>query len=910
MVYDGVSWQLFPLPNKTIVRFIAFDNNGRLYAGGQDELGYFEPDKNGSLTFTSLVNRIDPADRQFADIWNIAIPDDDDVFFRSTSRIFYFHKGKITVYRPQTSWEFSGLFGKQVIAQDESEGILLFDNGKWKPLISQQALPKNFKITGIISFQGGSLITTLQSGLYTLVQSTLTPFFLKGMGVNNTQYFTCAQQLQGKQILLGTYDNGIIHADIGGNIIGTFSKNNSLLNNDVKCIFTDSRNNIWAGLDNGISYLRWSDAVKKINPNVFNGAAGYSSAILNSKIYFALANGIYSMPVNHGEDISLRYAAPEKIAGGLSWRVNAVKGHLFAGRDDGLYEVMGNKLVEIDGRTGYWMVEPLSASSEPLRLAAGNYLGVSFFNESGKAFLPGGELAGINASSRFVAYDSALKIIWVSHPYRGVYKISLTNQSAKLFTAKEGLPSDLDNHIFSVAGKVVAATVKGIYVYNINNDRFEPSAYYRKIFGDMSLRYLQDDKNGNIWFVHEKKLGVVDYAKKSIIYFPELSGKILSGFEHVLPVDSLNILVGSVDGFLHINYEQYKKNAYTPQVYISRVTAKNRKDSLLYGGFEPSVTPSEKSEIKLGYRWSSFHFEFASSSYEMTGFMEYSWQLKGFDKDWSDWSKTTYKDYTNIPHGDYIFQVKARNNLGAESVIATLPFTVTPAWYESILARIIYVLAALFLLYSLWQWRERKLHKQQEEKMREERKRFEEEQKQMETEHQLAIEQSEKEMIRLKNEKLEAEIEFKNAELASTAMNLVQKKEFLVKLKEELNRMKQPQAPGPGAIETAELNKLVRSLAEQLNAGDEWEQFSLLFNKLHRDYLVTLKEKYPGLTAHDLKLCAYLRMNLSSKEIAHLMSISVRGVEISRYRLRKKLEIPPKEDLFQFLLKIDSGMKT
>jgi DNA-binding CsgD family transcriptional regulator len=73
---------------------------------------------------------------------------------------------------------------------------------------------------------------------------------------------------------------------------------------------------------------------------------------------------------------------------------------------------------------------------------------------------------------------------------------------------------------------------------------------------------------------------------------------------------------------------------------------------------------------------------------------------------------------------------------------------------------------------------------------------------------------------------------------------------------------------------------------------------------VHSDFLFTLKEKYPDLKAHELKLCAYLRMNLSSKEIAQLMSISVRGVEISRYRLRKKLDIPTETNLFQFLFDI------
>jgi DNA-binding CsgD family transcriptional regulator len=76
---------------------------------------------------------------------------------------------------------------------------------------------------------------------------------------------------------------------------------------------------------------------------------------------------------------------------------------------------------------------------------------------------------------------------------------------------------------------------------------------------------------------------------------------------------------------------------------------------------------------------------------------------------------------------------------------------------------------------------------------------------------------------------------------------------------------------------------------------------------VHNDFLILLKEKYPSLKPHELKLCAFLRMNLSSKEIAGLMNISVRGVEISRYRVRKKLQIPTEVNLAEFLLSIDGS---
>ncbi len=904
LVYDGVSWKTIPLPNKTIVRFIAFDKKGRLYAGGQDELGYFEPGNQGQLIYTSLLKLIPKNDLDFADIWNIAIVDE-EVFFRSTTRIFHFHDGKVSVYTSAAGWDFLGIDGNQVIAQDKSKGIVVFRSGGWSTINAKENLPTNFKITSITPYLAGSLITTVQNGLFLFSQSTLVPFLLNGNGVSNNQYFTSSIEISNDNILVGTYDNGIIQADKSGNVVGTYTKGNNLLSNDVKYVFADRHQNIWAALDNGISFLGWNDAVKKISPNVFNGAAGYSSACFKNQLYFALANGVYHLSVNANDDISQYTASPTKLTDGLSWHLDTIKNHLFLGTDNGLYEVVNNSLIQLDGNSGYWMVKPMTINAEPYSIVGGNYEGISFFTESDNGFQLAATSLQVNASSRFVVYDSTLNAVWVSHPYRGVFKINLIDKSVKVYTAENGLPSNLDNHVFSIANQTVVATTEGIYTYNTSTNKFEASPFFKKIFGNISIRYINVDAEGNLWFVHEKQLGMVEKDKNEIVYISELTGKVLSGFENIFPMNRKNIIVASADGFFHINFEKYTANAYKPEVFISKAVAKNIKDSLLFSGFEYLNDPKQILESKISYKWNSFHFEYASAAFETADNMEYSFQLEGFDDDWSGWSKTTFKDYTNIPPGDYSFMVKARNNLGAESAIAVYPITISPAWYDSVLAWIVYVLAFIFALYYFWKWRETKLKRKQELKMIAQRKKYEEEQKQITTMHQLELEQSEKEMIRIRNEKLEAEIEFKNAELASTAMNLVQKKEFLVKFKDELNRLKQPQASGLGSIETADINKLLRSLAEQLNEGDEWEQFSLLFNKLHRDYLLTLKKKYPGITAHELKLCAYLRMNLSTKEIAHLMSISVRGVEIGRYRLRKKLEIPAKEDLFQFLLQVD-----
>src|SRR5205085_4161530 len=138
-------------------------------------------------------------------------------------------------------------------------------------------------------------------------------------------------------------------------------------------------------------------------------------------------------------------------------------------------------------------------------------------------------------------------------------------------------------------------------------------------------------------------------------------------------------------------------------------------------------------------------------------------------------------------------------------------------------------------------------------------------------------------------------INYKNKELAGATMNLVQKGELMGKIKDELMRLLKNLGNDES---TRNFKKVIKMMTEDEKFEQDWEHFSLHFDRVHGDFLTALKNKFPNITPSELKLCAYLRMNLSTKEIAQLMNISVRGVEVSRYRLRKKLQIPSEVNLF------------
>jgi DNA-binding CsgD family transcriptional regulator len=206
------------------------------------------------------------------------------------------------------------------------------------------------------------------------------------------------------------------------------------------------------------------------------------------------------------------------------------------------------------------------------------------------------------------------------------------------------------------------------------------------------------------------------------------------------------------------------------------------------------------------------------------------------------------------------------------------------------------------ILYWFYKNQQHKYRKREALKLLQQQLRYAEEQKQLQIMHELQMGKREKEIIELKNEKLQADIEHKNSQLASTAMNLVRKMEIFSKIKDDLNAFKNNEEHKPAS---KELQKIIRLIDSELDVTQEWEQFTDHFDQVHSNFLKKLKEQYPDLSPTELKMAAYLRLNLTSKEIAHLMSISIRGVETGRYRLRKKLGLTSNEtSLYDFLISI------
>ncbi len=892
LTFDGAYWKKYPLPNLTIIRSILVTDNGRVYVGAQGEIGHFEPGEKGELLYHSLNTLIPENEKDFADVWDV-VPYKGDIFFRAHKRILQLKDNKITAYS-HPSWSFLGEVNGRLICKAFEKGLLLFQNQRWTPFLKNDIIPDEAQITSLVRLdESSALISTLTHGFYILKKDELTPFRTADMDRIAEKNPYHARVINDGQIAIATNLGGFVIINKEGKIIRELSRKDGLQTNNVLCTFIDRDQNIWLGLNSGIDFIAYNTNIKHIYPDYQERNAGHAAIIHRAQLYLGTPVGLFKAPVPEKGDISLGKGDFTLVPGtrGQVWNVSVINDQLMMGHNDGLFIVTENGARRLDGPSGVWNFFPLSNILPSPVFIAGTYNGINFYNYHNGNF----SNPSVNThfeSARYVVIDN--NIAWVAHPYKGLFKVTLNqgrNPSYKVFEDKHNILSLNRNHIFKIKNRIVLSNDNGFFEYNAHMDDFEESTFFKNIFSSTPVQYLVEDDTGNIWFVSNKRPGVVDFSGDSfqIVHFPELNDHIMgNGFEFVYPHDVQNVLIAGEEGFYHINYEQYKTRKKQAPLVLSMVSIIDKADGLLYGGFGEAVS------AKIDHAGNSLHFGFSSPAFGERAGIEYSSFLEGQDRDWSVWSGKNERDFIQLSPGNYTFHVKTRSHEGWESDVVSYAFTILPPWYRTIPAYAAYLLLLILLILALERWQRKKLAAQQQK--------HEAERKQMEYLHQLELDRTEKEIIRLKNEKLESEIQHKNSELAATTLNLVQKGEMLAKVKEEFERLKKNDEVDK---ESEDYKKIIRILSDDRTKKD-WEQFAVHFDKVHSDFLVSLKTSYPNLTPGELKLCAYLRLNLSSKEIAQIMNITIKSVELSRHRLRKKLQIQPDINLYNFLLNFHS----
>lgn len=895
--FDGSTWNIFPVRNGTKVRSVHIGTDDNIYVGSQADFGFFSPDKRGTLRYQSLADSLPEQYRNFDEVWRI-YEWNKHIWFLTFKRIYAYSPGNgIQVIHTKNALEFSFLVNNQLYALEWDRGLSVVSGDSLR-LVPEGDFFARRPIASILPFDKSHvLIFTIREGLFLYDGHSVAPFALENKQPLRGMVINHAITLADGSFAIGTQNNGLVVIDRDGNLLLNINRSNGLPDQTVHTLYEDVQHNLWAGLNNGISMIELSSPFSLIDGTMGLTGTGYTALRYNKDLYLGTNSGLFHVNLSDPQ----RSFAMVPNSTGQVYHLTQWKDHILMGHHNGPYEIKDGEARLLFPENGVWEFIPVPGL--PDHSIMGSYTGLSLVRQAGDRFELVRKFNDFEESSRVLEFDHEHNL-WMAHGYKGIFRLMFDPQfmqidSIRFYNSNDGFPA---NHLINmerINNELIFPALFGIFKYKKADDTFTPDRKFSSLFQpDEHIVKMEQDLLGNIYFVSNQRVGKVSFDKfgnaaVSTHLFNKIRDQLNDDLGTVHVLDPDNILFGAKKGFIHYNARKHK-DMRTFHTHLTKVfNISGEADSLLVEGKKIHV---KTNPVELPYRLNSIRFVYASSFFEDPEKTVYRYYLENFDKGWSDWSIKTEKEYTNLPEGNYRFHVMARNIYGTTSEGESFTFSIAPPFYRTSWAYLLYTFSGVLLLaFTFHQLDKRFKREKRLMILNQERELLKKN-----TEIKQITDQSEQEIVRLKNEKLQSEIDHINRELTSSTIHLINKNEVLNTVKLELEDMMHKRDLNG---HHDELKKIIHTIDHNISSDGDWKQFELHFNNVHGNFTHRLLEKYPRLTPQEIKLSAYLRLNLNTKEIAHLLNISVRGVEISRYRLRKKLGLDRNENLTDFMLK-------
>ncbi|GAB6008450.1 helix-turn-helix and ligand-binding sensor domain-containing protein [Dysgonomonas reticulitermitis] len=882
--YDGINWRLYPLPSNDIVRCVYYSSDNRLYAGSYEEFGYFIRDDFNQLQYISLKGLLGDFSFKNEEIWNI-LEYSGKVYFQYFSTYFeYDGRKEVKVYKGFPPLNMF-IYDNKIFSQRINGNLSVYKNGDFKPVLNREKYG-NDDIIRVLPIKDKSLLFTRNQGIFVFnpVDSTTNIWRneinedLKSSSINKVIL------MKDSAYVIGTLSNGVYALDNDGKLLWKLDSGNGLMNNTVLGLYCDSENNVWVGLDNGLAKIYSNSNLYTFDPTPHHIGMVYDVLIGDNVSYIASNQGLYYYQENTG---ALKIVSGSE---GQTWSISNIDGQIICGHNTGSFLIEGEKVSPLSSVRGARNIIKCTINNQEILLQnTYTFLNIYRKDQNGKWYYS-------NRVEKFLNLIEHVEIdhlgnIWAGHMHRGIFRLKLNENLTEVedieFFDTLHEKKNLKINVFKISGRIIFTGENGFYIYDDISKKIVP---YEKLNEDLpSLKnsYNVVQRNSSeYWFIGDKNYSLVKFFQNryNVIYQislsvfdnPPIDGRgnvfITKGKEVYLAlngalikyIDESRLINDSLAFKLDIREISVSDNSGANSFYLPV----NRKSRISY----------ENNNIRISLFCPAFREKSLNVRYRLDGLDE-----AGL---WYENMENLQKEYSRLPYGEYTFRVKLYDSQDSLSEI-NYSFIIERPYYLSYLAIVIYIILGvagiIFIVYSVYNYTSKKKNRQIQEQKRQ---------------HEIELEHQQKQIIELEKEQLTSELRFKSKELANFTMMSIKNKEFLIHIKEELQKQQEK-----GHTPKQFFNNIIRIIDENITSDDDWALFQSNFDRIHENFFRNLKERYPDLTPNDLRLCALLRLNLSTKDISNMMNISLRGIEAARYRLRKRLNIPSEQDLTDFMIR-------
>ncbi|MDE7120441.1 MAG: LuxR C-terminal-related transcriptional regulator, partial [Muribaculaceae bacterium] len=463
-----------------------------------------------------------------------------------------------------------------------------------------------------------------------------------------------------------------------------------------------------------------------------------------------------------------------------------------------------------------------------------------------------------------------------------------------------GLPTGRNTLVSLIDGRPVISTEGGFFRFDSKTNTLVADTHMAETFGYQPSPRLYHPAANELISVNLTRIICATrdasgtFRTDSVTLNP-IAEKLIAGHDNFYFISPRRVIVPNQDGFFDVDLDRQTPLNDKNHTFIHHIYASG--DSLVYA----AADIGDSHQLKLPYSLNSLKFEFVSPEYRAPDAVVYSCMLENYDTDFSPWSTANSKEYTRLHEGTYTMRVRSHNNYTHQRGETSFTVVISPPWYRSTTAKAIYFILVAAGLWVLFRVLHRASHRatikvQQEKEQELAAMRRQAREENLRKDYEIAA---------MKGQPLEHDIKHKSEELSNITMNVVRKNEILLDIADRLTKIQEHD--DVKAHRTPEvqrqLAKIQTVIRDNIAHDDDWKDFTHNFDLAYDNFTQKLLQAHPELTESDLRICCYLRMGLSSKEIAPLLNISYRSVEMSRYRLRKKMRLTRDVNLTEYLQK-------
>lgn len=874
--FNGAKWNLYPSPNSSVIRSVKVVGD-KIFTGCFREFGYWIKDEFGNLNYHSLSVKIEDRIVQDEHIWHIQSIDN-WIMFQSLHNIYIYNmeSEEFNIITSETQLPEVIIVEEHIYFQQLDKGLFRVEKGEVL-LVSDDELFKKEILVNIFSVGKEFVLLTQEKGFYFLNNNEVTKWDVPADEKFVSISVYSGIQLKNGNFAIGTISDGVYVLDEFGKVIYEFNQANGLNNNTILDLFEDDVQNLWLGYDNGIGVVNLNSPFSVFTD--VNGKLGsvYASIIYRENLYLGTNQGLFYRKLNSNEPFRFIDGTEGQV-----WCLKIFDDTLFCGHNRGTSIIVDNEANLICDVMGTWDIQTLKSNKNIL--IQGHYNGLNILKKVEGKWQFSNNIKGFKNSTRFFGLVGE-NTIYVNHEYKGVFKLRV-NMELTEFTEnhlEKSVPKSLKSSFTEFNKELLYTSKEGVFKLDRDLMTFKyDSIFSLDLFGDdkyASGKLVANESDRTLWGFTDRNLvyfstsSLNDVLRVQRIPLPIALSNYVPGYENITKLEDRMYIFGTSSGYVKLDLDLIDTSQKEFEINIYSI--------------EKSVLNHDKTSVAL-VRESDFDsnennlfFKYSVPEFDRFSEVQYQYYMEGLYKSWSNWDPTAEVSFENLPFGEYTFRVKARIGNRMANNIASYTFVINRPWYISNRLLLIYGIMFILIVGIIHSVYKRNFNRQKQELIDKKQREF--------TLSQL---ENEKMIVELKNAKLKNDIEGKTKELSTSAMNIIKKNDLLNSIKKELSFVR----------DQNEVKSVIRIINKSLAASDDWEVFEEAFNNADQDFLKRVKAVHPSLTPNDLRLCAYLRLNLSSKEIAPMLNISPRSVEIKRYRLRKKMELPHGKSLVEYML--------